>query len=58
MPSFTVKNIPDDLYGKLVQAAKLDRRSINSQIISCIEKALQEHDGYTAPNNGKAEARQ
>ncbi|MDY6846820.1 MAG: Arc family DNA-binding protein [Chloroflexota bacterium] len=41
MTTFTVKNIPDDLYEKLKIAAKLNRRSINSEIIICIEKTVQ-----------------
>ena len=40
MTTFTVKNIPIDLYGLLKQSAELNRRSINSEIIVCIEKAV------------------
>lgn len=40
MATITVKNIPDELYGKLKSAAKINRRSINSEIIMCIEKVL------------------
>jgi plasmid stability protein len=40
MASLTVKNIPDDLYEHLKQAAKAHRRSINSEIIVCLERAL------------------
>ena len=41
MTAFTVKNIPPDLYEKLKIAAELNRRSINSEIIVCIEKSVQ-----------------
>jgi hypothetical protein len=40
MPTVTVKNIPTDLYEKLKQVAKANRRSINSEIIVCIERAV------------------
>lgn len=40
MTTFTVKNIPDDIYEKLKQFAALNRRSINSEILVCIEKAV------------------
>ena len=40
MPAITVKNIPDALYKNLKLAARLHRRSINSEIIACLEKEL------------------
>ena len=40
MTTVTVKNIPDMLYEQLKQAAQLHRRSINSEIIVCIEQAM------------------
>jgi plasmid stability protein len=40
MPSITVKNIPDDLYERLRRAAGANRRSINSEIIVCLERQL------------------
>jgi hypothetical protein len=40
MPTVTVKNIPPDLYEKLKQSAHLNRRSINSEIVICIERAI------------------
>jgi hypothetical protein len=39
--TFTVKNIPPDLYERLKKSAELNRRSINSEIIICIEKSVQ-----------------
>jgi len=40
MANVTVKNIPDDLYARLKVAAAKNRRSINSEIIVCIEENL------------------
>jgi plasmid stability protein len=40
MPAITVKNIPDTLYIQLKQSAALHRRSINSELIVCLEKVL------------------
>jgi hypothetical protein len=39
--TFTVKNIPPSLYEKLKKSAELNRRSINREIIVCIEKSVQ-----------------
>ena len=41
MPTVTVKNIPADLYDGLKQLAAANRRSINSEVIACIEQAVQ-----------------
>ena len=43
MPSITIKNIPEDLYERLKEAARTHRRSINSEVIVCIEKAVSSH---------------
>jgi plasmid stability protein len=40
MPAITVKNIPDNLYSQLKQSAKMHHRSINSELIVCLEKVL------------------
>lgn len=40
MASLTVKNIPDDLYEQLKQSANSHHRSINSELIVCLEKVL------------------
>lgn len=40
MPSLTVKNIPEDLYEQLKHAANAHHRSINSELINCLEKTL------------------
>ncbi|MCS7221708.1 MAG: Arc family DNA-binding protein [Anaerolineae bacterium] len=41
MATVTIKNIPPDLYERLKQLAKANRHSINSEIIACIERAVQ-----------------
>lgn len=38
--TYTVKNIPPKIYEKLKKSAELNRRSINSEIIVCIEKVV------------------
>jgi len=44
MPTITVKNIPPDIYEKLKQSAELSHRSINSEIIVCIERAVRSQE--------------
>jgi antitoxin FitA len=41
MPSITVKNIPTPLYQKIKKRAKAQHRSINSEIIACLERSTQ-----------------
>lgn len=38
--TITLKNIPDDIYHSLKQAAEVHHRSINSEAIACLERAL------------------
>lgn len=40
MATITLKNIPDDLYAALKAQAKAHRRSINGEVIHCLEAAL------------------
>jgi len=40
MPALTIKNIPDPLYQQLKTAAELHRRSINSEVLIYLERAL------------------
>ncbi len=40
MPSLTIKNIPDNLYKVLRHVAGIHRRSLNSEVIVCLEKTL------------------
>ena len=41
MTTFTVKNIPPNLYERLKKSAERNRRSINNEIIVSIEKSVQ-----------------
>jgi len=38
--TITLKNIPDHIYESLKQAAEAHHRSINSEVISCLERVL------------------
>ena len=41
MPAtITLKNIPDDLYQRLKQTVDAHHRSINSEVIVCLERVL------------------
>jgi plasmid stability protein len=40
MASITVKNIPDDLYTQLKARAQAHRRSVNGELIHCLETVL------------------
>ncbi len=40
MPTLTIKNVPEDLYLRLKRYAEINRRSLNSEVILCIERAL------------------
>ena len=40
MATITIKNIPDDLHEALKKKASLQRRSLNSEIIACLEASL------------------
>lgn len=41
MPSITIKNIPESIYTKLKQQAEAQHRSMNSEIIACLEKSVE-----------------
>ncbi len=41
MATLTIKNIPDDLYKELKQSAGHHRRSINSEVLVCLERSFQ-----------------
>ena len=43
MNTITLKNIPDDLYEQVKRSAQINRRSINSEIIFCIEHTVRSH---------------
>ena len=38
MPTITVKNIPDDIYERLKEVAGANHRSINREMIVCLER--------------------
>lgn len=40
MATVTFKNIPDDLYEQLKQAANAHHRSVNSELIYCLERTF------------------
>jgi plasmid stability protein len=40
MVAITIKNIPDELYESLKNAANAHHRSINNEIIACLEMVL------------------
>lgn len=39
MPNLTIKGLPEGLYLRLKQRAELRRRSLNSEVIVCLEQA-------------------
>jgi len=41
MVTITIKNIPEEIYEKIKLQAKTNRRSVNSEIISIFEHAVQ-----------------
>jgi len=43
MPALTLKNIPDNLYLQLKEAAQAHHRSLNSEILYCVERTLGTH---------------
>lgn len=57
MPAtMTLKNIPNDVYNRLRAAAKLHRRSLNSEAIVCLEAIL--IPDKVKPNERLARARE
>lgn len=38
--TITLKNIPDEIYNSLKQAAEAHHRSLNSEVIACLERVL------------------
>ena len=41
MSAITLKNIPDELLERLKRRARAHRRSVNSEVICCLETVLQ-----------------
>lgn len=40
MATLTIKNIPDALYDQIKETASKNRRSINSEVIVCLERSM------------------
>lgn len=40
MPNLTIKSIPDEIYQRLKHSASEHRRSINQEVIVCLERSL------------------
>jgi len=40
MATLTIKNVPGKLHKRLKQSATQHRRSVNSEVIACLERAL------------------
>lgn len=40
MATLTIKGIPDELYQQLKKRATAERRSLNSEVIVCLERAV------------------
>lgn len=53
--SLTLKNVPDAVYERLKAAAELNRRSLNSEAIVCLESVLL--PSRVAPSERLARAR-
>lgn len=57
MPAtMTLKNIPDEVYGRLKLAAEANRRSMNSEAIVCLETVLLPARVTTADRLARARA--
>ncbi len=39
MPTLTIKGLPDDLYRRLKERARANHRSLNREVIVCLEQA-------------------
>lgn len=55
MATITIKNIPDDLYEELKAQAAANRRSINNEVITIIERAFRSYK--PSPEEVLAQAR-
>lgn len=56
MPTLTIKGLPDLLYRRLKQQAEAHRRSLNGEIIVCLERAV--GASQPDPRHWLAQARQ
>jgi antitoxin FitA len=49
MATMTLKNVPDELYARLKETAARRRRSMNSEAILCLERALADETPAAGP---------
>jgi len=56
MPNITIKNIPADMYEELKKYAAARHRSVNSQVIACLENALRRESGAAGEHLKRARA--
>jgi antitoxin FitA len=56
MPNLTIKNLPDGIYACLWRSAELNGRSINDEVISCLESVLAPTQITTAEKLSRARA--
>jgi plasmid stability protein len=56
MATLTLKSIPDDLYALLKQRAAEHRRSINSEVLVCLEQALRSRRANPEAMLGRVDA--
>ncbi len=45
MRNLTIRNVPDDLYRKLASLARLNRRSLQAQVLVLLERARADDPG-------------
>ena len=43
MPTITVENIPEELYKRLKRSASIHQRSLNDEVLACIQSVLGVH---------------
>ena len=53
MATLYVRNLPDDLYERLQEIAKVENRSINAQVITLLQQALSSHTQETEDQRRK-----
>ena len=56
MPTLTIKNVPEAIYQRLKESAKLHRRSLNGEVIARLDEAL--IGGRLNPDSFLAEVRE
>jgi antitoxin FitA len=56
MLKLTIKNLPDGIYERLRRSAELNGRSINDEVISCLETVLAPTQVTTAEKLARARA--